>query len=111
MGEFRNRLDSLITKEDNDVMNIESVLDSHTSLINGQTDSLSALIAKQSLDYNTHESHLNNVDSSISTLNQNVFNNTNDIGTLTNQLTTIVGGINTNVSNLSSLESAVSSNA
>ena len=48
---------------------------------------------------------------SISTLNSNVFNNTNDIGTLTNQLTTIVGGINTNVSNLSSLESAVSSNA
>jgi hypothetical protein len=111
IGDLGARITSLATKEENDVLRIDSALDSQLASINANTSAITALQAKEQIDYNTHESHLSNIDSSISTLNQNVFNNTNDIGTLTNQLTTIVGGINTNVSNLSSLESAVSSNA
>jgi hypothetical protein len=111
LGEFRTTLEGLNAKEETDVINIDSRLNNQLSSITAHTSAISALTAKQTLDYNTHESHLSNVDSSISTLNSNVFNNTNDIGTLTNQLTTVVGGINTNVANLSSLESSVSSNA
>jgi hypothetical protein len=113
-----NTLDGIITsiatlnaKEANDVINIESALESQLSSINANTSAITALTAKQSLDYNTHETHLTDIDSSVSTLNSNVYNNTNDIGTLTNQLTTIVGGINTNVINLNTIESSVSSNA
>ena len=111
LGEFRTTLEALNAREQTNVINIESALDSQLSSINANTSAISANLAKQTLDYNTHQTHLTDIDSSISTLNGNVYNNTNDIGTLTNQLTTIVGGINTNVINLSSLESTISSTA
>ena len=111
LNSLDSRLTALSTKETNDVSRIDSDLASQLSSINSTSSALTALTAKQTLDYNTHQTHLTNIDSSISTLNNNVFENTNDIGTLTNQLTTIVGGINTNVINLSSLESTISSTA
>ena len=111
LNSLDSRLTALSIKETNDVSRIDSDLASQLSSINTTSSVLTALTAKQTLDYNTHQTHLTNIDSSISTLNNNVFENTNDIGTLTNQLTTIVGGINTNVINLSSLESTISSTA
>jgi predicted nucleic acid-binding Zn-ribbon protein len=98
------------TRSANDTVINNNIIGQQTS-INANTSAITALTAKETLDYNTHESHLTDIDSSISTLNSNVYNNTNDIGTLTNQLTTIVGGINTNVTNLSAIQSSVSSNA
>jgi len=111
IGDLSTRITTLTTKEENDVLNIESALDSQLTSINAHTSAITALQAKEQLDYNTHQTHLTDIDSSISTLNTNVATNTSDIGTLTNQLTTIVGGINTNVINLNAIESSVASNA
>ncbi len=60
-----NTVQALTTKEANDIEIVQSQLNNQLSSITATTSALSALTAKQTLDYNTHESHLSNIDSSI----------------------------------------------